>query len=354
MTIEITGKVQYEAWQERIFPPAERLGDGLWSVPVVFPRNPMRYTLCYVLADGDQCIVVDPGFDSREGYLQLLDGLRMAGVGPTEVSGIIATHFHTDHLGMARRLAKVSGAPIAMGASERRYISDYRDVDVEVDADRKRMRKWGVPEERVPEGAMTAAGLQHLRELADPDFRLTDGDLVPFSSGAMRVVETPGHTPGHICFEVPELQIFISGDHVLPRISPNVSLELRGDADPLGSYLNSLELIESNDNYEVLPAHEYRFRGLSRRARQLRALATERSLQVMETVTAQTDPTVYSVARDVSWSRGFESLQGLQFRLALSETAAHLQYLTKRGFVGRIEGLTVHNSALPANGFSPI
>ena len=111
--ITITGTAQKEAWQRRVLPPVEVVAPGVHSVPVVFPGNPMRYTLSYVLLDGDECVVVDPGFDSDEGHGQLLDALGRLDVGPAEISGIVATHFHTDHLGMAARLARGSrpGSP---------------------------------------------------------------------------------------------------------------------------------------------------------------------------------------------------------------------------------------------------
>jgi glyoxylase-like metal-dependent hydrolase (beta-lactamase superfamily II) len=178
-----------------------------------------------------------------------------------------------------------------------------------------------------------------LRSLPDADFRLSSGDAAPFRTGAIRTVETPGHTPGHICLELVDREMLISGDHVLPRISPNVSLEMRGDPDPLGSYIRSLELIDRNDHHEVLPAHEYRFRAPASRARELLAGIEQRSAQVLEAARAQSEPTVFGVARQISWSRGFESLRNLQFRLALSETAAHLQHLRAQGIIDGVDGL---------------
>ncbi|WP_461175332.1 MBL fold metallo-hydrolase (plasmid) [Arthrobacter sp. Z1-9] len=87
----------------------------------------------------------------------------------------------------------------------------------------------------------------------------------------------PGHTPGHICLRDERRKVFLSGDHVLPRITANVSLEMRGDPDPLRSCPESLDRIEEDEDFEVLPAHEYRFRGLTARARELRSLALVRS-----------------------------------------------------------------------------
>ncbi|WP_246256550.1 MBL fold metallo-hydrolase [Pseudarthrobacter oxydans] len=306
----------------------------------------MRYTLAYVIVDGGDCLVIDPGFDSPQGRLDLKVGLRAAGVGIRDVSGILATHFHTDHLGMAGWLRRASGAWLALGKEEKRYISAFEDPAEESEADRNRMRTWGVPEDRVGEAAMSVEDLLHMRRLADPDLRVGNGDRVPIPGFELAVIETPGHTPGHICLREESREIFISGDHVLPRISPNVSLEIRGDADPLRSCLESLDRIEADTHFEVLPAHEYRFRGLQDRVRQLKSLALQRSEEVVRELSAQRNPTVWTVAAKLSWSRGFESLGNLQLRLALSETAAHLQYLRTSGHTHFIEGLPA--APLPA------
>jgi glyoxylase-like metal-dependent hydrolase (beta-lactamase superfamily II) len=208
--MEITGVVQREAWLNKIMPPVECVAEGMWSVPVVFPRNPMRYTLAYVVVEGDDCLVVDPGFDSAQGRLDLLAGLRAAGVGIMDVTGILATHFHTDHLGLARWLRRWSGAWVALGRAEKRYISAFENALEESAVDRSRMRTWGVPEDRVNEAALDVDGLMHLRQLADADLRVGDGETVPISGGNLTVMETPGHTPGHICLRDESRKVFLT------------------------------------------------------------------------------------------------------------------------------------------------
>ncbi len=331
---------QHEAWRNKVMPPVERVAEGMWSVPVVFPGNPMRYTLAYIVMEDNDCLVVDPGFDSPQGRIDLLAGLQVAGVTANDVTGILATHFHTDHLGMARWLRRWSGAWIALGRAEKRYISAFNDAREEISADRSRMQTWGVPEDRVNEAALDLDGLKHLKQLADADLRVSDGEPIPISGGTLVVVETPGHTPGHICLRDESRKVFLSGDHVLPRITPNVSLEMRGDPDPLRSCLESLDRIQEDEDIEVLPAHEYRFRGLTARARELKSLALARSDEVLALIQGQQYPTVWSIASHLHWSRGFQSLGGLQLRLALSETAAHLQYLRTSGLEHDVEGLS--------------
>ncbi|GAA3704470.1 MBL fold metallo-hydrolase [Arthrobacter ginkgonis] len=337
-SIAVTGHAQREAWQRRVLPPVERVSPGVHSVPVVFPGNPMRYTLSYVLLSGDECVVVDPGFDSDEGHAQLLAALARLDVGPSEISGIVATHFHTDHLGMAARLARGSGAWIALGEHERRHISAFDDAAAETRRDQERMRTWGVPEHRVAEAAMDPGRLNELRRLADADCRLADGEILTAAGHILRVMATPGHTPGHVCLWDDAGELVLAGDHVLPRISPNVSLEIRGDTDPLRHNIASLRRIAENDHYEVCPAHEYRFRGAAARARELEGHIAERSREVLAVLDAGA-PTVHEVARQLTWSRGWDSLGRLQFRLALSETAAHVQYLVTSGIHQGVPGL---------------
>ena len=61
---------------------------------------------------------------------------------------------------------------------------------------------WGVPAERLPEAALDRPHLTHLQDLADPDLRLADGALVPAKGLHLRVVTTPGHSPGHLSWSM--------------------------------------------------------------------------------------------------------------------------------------------------------
>src|SRR6185369_3330277 len=63
MTIDITGRDQWQAWQDGVLPPVERVRDGVWSIPVPIPDNPMRYVLVYALESRDGVALIDAGWD---------------------------------------------------------------------------------------------------------------------------------------------------------------------------------------------------------------------------------------------------------------------------------------------------
>lgn len=328
--IEITGHQQQASWIAKTMPPVEKIRGDVWSIPVPIPQNPMRYTLSYLIRANDGNIIIDPGWDSDEGLNSLEKGLWTAGVEISELTGIVVTHFHEDHLGLAGRVRAASGAWVAMGATEVRVLSTMAP-HIAAARDRRLMSRWGVPREHLAKVGLTAEILSRLNNMADPDLRLTDRQLVPAEGLRLRVVTTPGHSPGHICLVDEERGLIFSGDHVLPRISPNISYEVGGPPNPLQDYYESLSLKIFDDTMEVCPAHEYRFIGMRRRSAQLIEHNRTRSAEVLQVLADSGPVPLVQIAKRLTWSRGWESLHGHTLRLALSETASHMIQLRALG-----------------------
>lgn len=332
--MEITGIEQKQAWVDRTVPPIEQVAPLVWSVPIDFGHSPVRYTFSYlVMNERGECIVIDPGWESELGWQQLEQELAAAGVGLGDIVGIVSTHLHADHLGMVRQLADRTGAWVGMHPLDARTLDDYPDELAAVERDRQWAVRVGVPDQKLAETVMSAEAVVYTRDLARPTLLLEHGDLLPLDGRTLRVVFTPGHTPGHICIVDEDSQLIFTGDHILPRITPNVGMTSYPDHDSLGEYYASLELMPEWDAFEVCPAHEYRFRGLSERAQALRGHHEDRSQEITDTLAADGELTVWQIAERISWARGWSSLDGLNLRAALFETAAHVTYLTRTGVI---------------------
>ena len=171
--------------------------------------------------------------------------------------------------------------------------------------------------------------------MAVPDRLLEDGEHADFPGWRMRAVHTPGHTPGHLCFAEERTGLFFSGDHVLPRISPNISTTHDGTADPLGDYLDVAGRGGGDEPAEVLPAHEWRFRGLADRDRRSSPPTTSTGSPSCSTRSA-THPRHHAVAAgrppDLVAARGTQYERRMRI-FAVTETDAHLRLLASRGLV---------------------
>jgi glyoxylase-like metal-dependent hydrolase (beta-lactamase superfamily II) len=141
-------------------------------------------------------------------------------------------------------------------------------------------------------------------------------------------VWTPGHTPGHLCLHEEAEDVLLTGDHVLPRITPNIGSQPRTAGPPLAAYLESLRRIAAHDSAEALPAHEYRFHGLADRVRILQAHHDRRCQEILGVLARLGPATVWQVTEQLSWSRGWSSVRGFMRRAAIGETLAHLEYLS--------------------------
>jgi glyoxylase-like metal-dependent hydrolase (beta-lactamase superfamily II) len=336
--IAVTGTEQWQAWQRRVLPPVEEVRPGVWSVPVPIPQNPLRYTLSYAFVADSGVVIVDPGWDTAEGRAALTVGLAIAGAALPDVAGVVVTHVHPDHHGLSAWLQESAGAWIAMHPAEARTLPSRIWNGVTATDDDAWLRANGVPDAEVSGLRFDPERMAGLLPMAEPDRFLEDGDRVPIPGRDVRAVWTPGHTPGHLCLHDAGAGVLLTGDHLLPRITPNVGVHRGNPGDPLRAYLESLGKLAGYDADEALPAHEYRFRNVPGRVADLIAHHDERTAEVLAVIDKLGDPTAWAVAAELTWSRGWDSLRGLMRRMAAAETIAHLVHLRGQGLLAEVDG----------------
>ncbi|MDP2287313.1 MAG: MBL fold metallo-hydrolase [Actinomycetota bacterium] len=331
--ITVTGHLQKEAWLRREMPPVELVRPGLWSIPVIFPNNPLRYVNVYVIEIPTGVVLVDAGWPVDEAWANLNDGLTSIGYSITDVEGVLVTHNHADHLGLAGRIRDASGAWVAM------HRLDAEDISEQVDPARMQMRgeTWliraGVEIADMPSLIIDAGQFVDFGRPPQADRLIEDGERPLPGAPAIRALWTPGHSPGHLCFIDDERQLLMSGDHLLPRISPHISVHPGEQGDPLGTYLNTLNSLRSMNDLEVLPAHEYRFAGVDARVAQMNEHHEDRLTEVLTAINEKPGCTTYEISSHLTWSHGWENTQGMLRRAAMGETLAHIVHLVSRGAI---------------------
>jgi len=319
-------------------PPVERVRPGLWSVPVPIPNNSLRYVFVYVFETDAGPFLVDAGWNTDDAFAALSAGLEHAGTSMSEVQGVLVTHIHPDHYGLAGRVREASGAWIALHPADAALIGErYDDPTDLLERVGTMLRRMGAPEDEVLALQNASMPVRGFVDAVRPDVLVEDGDRPEVPGWDLTAIWTPGHSPGHLCFWEGERRLMLSGDHVLPRITPNIPFHPQAGQDPLGDFLRSLTRLEGYDPDEVLPAHEHRFVGLDGRLAELKAHHEHRFIEVLAAISDGVT-TAWDIAALMRWSRPWERIDGFMRRAAVGEAMAHLRALETRGVVREVLG----------------
>lgn len=299
------------------------------DVPVPLP---VKHTHCYAVDTGSGWLVVDAGMDTPEAREQWDLALKRYPLkGHTNL--IFVTHCHPDHIGLAAWLSDRLEAPVAMMSGDadtaERYIHPQAN-----DEDRARLfyHVHGVPES-LAEGWLRLDEVFR-RTLTLPTIirRVRDGGTQTMGSLQFRFLEQGGHTDHQGLVFMPEEQILFTGDQVLSRITPNVSLWPGGDPNPLGRYLESLEYLRTLGPVRGLAAHENEIENVQERVAQLIRHHQTRNQDIVRILDEEPLDAYHMTPR--LFSR--RPLDDYQWRFALGETLAHLEYLVATGQVERL------------------
>ena len=329
--MRVTGTRQHAAWQLAEFPPVEKVASGIWSVPVPIIANPLRYVLSYLIEHDTGFVMVDPGWNHPDSWQALTSGLAQCEIPLAAVTGILVTHVHPDHHGLSGKVRELTGGWVGMHPAEDAFLAvqgaEAMRSGVEV-----YLRWCGAPASHVQELVASRQHTAQIEPMVRADRRIEHGDLVDAPGLTLRAVWTPGHTPGHLCFYEESRDVLLTGDHILPRITPNVS-SYDMTSNPLDDYLASLDKIRGIQPTEVLPAHEFRFADLDARLSDLAEHHRERLAEAERGLAAAgpAGTTAWQAAMGVTWSRRWADLASFQRQAAIGEVLSHLRYLQARG-----------------------
>lgn len=341
-------------------------GIGRIQLPIMIPG--LGHVNCYVLEDDRGVTLVDPGMPDPTTNQVLVRRLRSVGIPPERVHTVLVTHSHPDHFGGAGRLRVEHGCDVVAHRTFRTpfdpgdpaaddlaeleaatdLITDGDDPD-DLHAPARRNERLAsvlfgsgplpdVPPETTPWGedgfrpgpgeleAMRAwddLSKQGLLQL-EPTVRVDDLQVITLGRREWQVIHTPGHTGDHICLLDPADGTFLSGDHVLPTITPHIS-GMTGSEDSLAEFVAALQRVAALPGVsKVLPAHGLPFEDLGARVDDIIGHHVERLAEIERLGADLGDATVRQYSQRLFQERSWGPM-------AESETYAHLEHLRVQG-----------------------
>jgi glyoxylase-like metal-dependent hydrolase (beta-lactamase superfamily II) len=314
-------------------PTSDGSGEVLPGVHLV--ELPLPFALgsinVYLVRLADGYLLIDCGMDTEACFQALARAVEAAGAEWRNISEILLTHVHPDHMGLAPRLLELTGARLSMHAHDAKYLRELTQTERYLAWAEGVMREAGVPGEIIAKIGVSSNEIhKHFHNLK-PDRVLQGGERIAAGVGELEVLWTPGHSPGHVCLYGRERRVLFAGDQMLEQISPNIGW--LPDRDPLGEFLDSLRELERLEIELILPSHGAPFSGHREWIRKTIAHHAERCARILGFL----DGASQSAADVVNelWER---KLTPFHYRFAVFEVLAHLEYLERQGKVARVSG----------------
>ena len=309
-----------------------------FQMPLPMEESTLGHVNTYLIRGDNGYLLVDSGWNTEESFRNLEKQLHEIGADIREISRILVTHIHPDHYGGAGRIKRFSGSEILLHEIEKGFIEPrYVTMDELLGQTDHWLGINGVPADTIAGLRDATIGLVQFIAPVFPDVTLHGGEIIATGTFTFKVIWTPGHSSGHICLYEPDKKILISGDHILPTITPNISRHPQSIGNPLGDYIDSLNDMKKLDVSLVLPGHEQPFSQFQSRVEEIIRHHEQRTGEIMKAVKGE-PKTAYRIALEVIWGDGasWQDLPGFHKRMAIFETLAHLELMVAKGQIEKL------------------
>ncbi len=321
----------------------EQILPDIYKIEIPLPKNPLKATNAYFIRGEHRNLLVDTGFNCEESRNAMDDALQKLSA-RMETTDLFITHLHSDHAGLTKYLA-TPATTVWMSESDARVVAASRASS-----------HWTLFNDFVHHSGLVAHGMEedfkkhpgyrYASEIFDGFTMVKEGYVIKVGDYLFQCVESPGHTPGHMCLYDQKKKLLLSGDHILGKITPNITLWKLGE-DVLGKYLKSLDKISALEINTVLPGHRYILTDCHGRIEELKQHHQER-LEDIIMIIGQEKMSPAQVASKMRWDLSYKNWQEFpwgQKLFATGEAMAHLYHLSVEGklLVSSVGGIVYFN-----------
>jgi glyoxylase-like metal-dependent hydrolase (beta-lactamase superfamily II) len=302
---------------------------GIYCIRTSLPFRLSAVNL-WLLRDDDGWTMVDCGFPLPQ-VREQIEAAWIRTLGGAPVTRLIITHHHPDHSGNCRWICERWGITPSMSAGEYASAQELmgRNWSEQASSRIKFWRSHGLSSDAASEVWLHwGRHRQHFRSLPDRWQTLSDGDALRIGGTEWQLIVVHGHSPEQAVLHSPEKNVLISGDQVLPKITPNVSVFAEHPyTEPLDLFLSSNRRIaDICGEVLVLPSHNVPFKGLHSRIREIEIHHQERLAKIVAEL--RKGPKSAATFLPILFEG---QLNGHEIGFAIGEVIAHLRHLVACG-----------------------
>ncbi|RLL46836.1 MBL fold metallo-hydrolase [Oceanobacillus piezotolerans] len=292
---------------------------GLKMITLDLPFR-LNHVNCFIAEGEHGWTVIDAGIHNHETVKRWDEELK-----GKEVTDILVTHYHPDHFGYVGGLQQKHNAQVSMTEID----ANNGKTSWEEEFLSKLIENYllaGVPSNISNKmKGNTEDFIAQVTPYPTINHHFEDGEKIQIGKFEYEVIFTPGHSDGMVTFYNEEKDTLLSTDHILPKITPNISYWFHGDPNPLGSYFKSLDKIKRLNVDFVIPSHGKPFHRANERIAEIKDHHDERLNRTLEII--KSGSTVFQTSEKLFNKK----LNVHETRFAIGETVAHLEFLRRKG-----------------------
>lgn len=313
----------------------KKLQDGIFCKIIPLKGNPLKSINIYMVKSKDEAMIIDTGFNTEEIKSEMLSFIKDMEVNLNKTI-LFLTHLHSDHTGLANWFSDELGVEIYMGDI------DYKMMSSMADANSKRWREvmdtthmQGLDEDNLK--IWEHAGFKYRPKNEFPYISFNPGYTLKVGDFSFTGMDFSGHTPGMVGLYEKDKKILFCGDHLLKKITPNITFWNFLVGDSLGRYLKNIEKLRNLPIDHIYSSHRDLIEDVPKRIDELENHHKKRISEAFETLNRNKECTVRDIAMNMSWdmrAKDFSEFPNTQKFFAAGEAHAHLEYLRAIGKAG--------------------
>lgn len=296
--------------------------------------NPLKSMNIFVIKTDEGNLIIDTGFNNPENIKNMDDLFEKLNLDIRNTS-LFLTHLHSDHVGLAKYLENKGIKEI--------FLSET-DGEIVENGFLENGSQW---QNIIKHSILQGLGKENLNIKDHPGFKnrpkekfnytkLNPKDKLKIGEFNFELIDEAGHTPGMLGLYEKDKKILFCGDHILGKITPNITWWGEEYGDSLGIYLENLEKIKDYNIKYLFSSHRFLVDDVNERIEVLKAHHQKRLDETIQTIKKYKKVNTYEVTKNLSWdirAKDWNDFPDSQKWFAVGEASAHLKYLLGKGLI---------------------